>query len=210
MQTSRAEVATPVGRPPREHFWNWPNTITVGRTLMVPVLVLFPWFSGRTGSNVVAWLFIVAALSDLLDGWLARRGEQVTSVGKLLDPLADKLLISTALIVLLSMGRIPEWATWVVVVIVGRELAVTGLRGIAGVEGHVVAAAPGGKIKTLCQNVAVSCLLFPVGTLGLPNHVMGLTLLGLATALTLWSGYRYFANYFGSERGAPDDGGKAT
>ncbi|MCK7510611.1 MAG: CDP-alcohol phosphatidyltransferase family protein [Desulfobacterales bacterium] len=90
-------------------------------------------------SQAVAWAFIVAAVSDLVDGWLARRGQQVTSIGKLLDPLADKLLVSTALIVLVSIGRIPVWATWMVVVIIGRELAVTGLRGIASAGGRVMA-----------------------------------------------------------------------
>ena len=151
----------------------------------------------------MAWLFILAALGDLLDGWAARRGRQVTRIGKLLDPLADKLTVSTALIVLLVMGRIPAWALGLVVVVIGRELAVTGLRGIASAGGHVVAAAWQGKVKTLAQNVAIGCLLFPAGTLGVANHPLGLALLALATALTLWSGYVYFADYFaGEERAA--------
>src|SRR5215510_10499481 len=86
----------------RERFWNLPNTITVLRTGAVPVLLLLPIFDhSRTASHAIAWIFIVAALTDLLDGWLARRGQQVTHIGKLLDPLADKLLVSTALVVLL-------------------------------------------------------------------------------------------------------------
>src|SRR5262245_55401979 len=89
-------------RPLRERFWNLPNTITVLRTGAVPVLLLLPVVGGsRFASHVIAWVFIVAATTDLLDGWLARRGKQVTHIGKLLDPLADKLLVSTALIVLL-------------------------------------------------------------------------------------------------------------
>ncbi len=179
-----------------EHFWNLPNTITVLRAAVVPVLLLLPLVPGRLGSQLLAWLFIVAAVSDLVDGWLARRGQQVTSIGKLLDPLADKLLVTAALIVLLSVGRIPPWAGWMVVVIIGRELAVTGLRGIASAGGRVMAASPLGKAKTLAQNVAIGALLFPDPTLGLPAHAVGLTLLGLATALTLWSGYLYFAEYF--------------
>jgi CDP-diacylglycerol--glycerol-3-phosphate 3-phosphatidyltransferase len=189
--------------PTRERFWNLPNTITVVRMVVVPVLVAFPLYAGRVGSHVVAWLFILAALGDLLDGWAARRGRQVTRIGKLLDPLADKLTVSTALIVLLVMGRIPAWALGLVVVVIGRELAVTGLRGIASAGGHVVAAAWQGKVKTLAQNVAIGCLLFPAGTLGVPNHPLGLALLAVATALTLWSGYVYFADYFaGEERAA--------
>lgn len=185
--------------PTRERFWNLPNTITVVRMAVIPLLVGFPLYDGRAGSHVVAWLFILAALGDLLDGWAARRGQQVTRIGKLLDPLADKLSVSTALIVLLTMDRIPAWALTLVVVVIGRELAVTGLRGIASAGGHVVAAAWPGKIKTLAQNVAIGCLLFPSGTLGVPNHGLGLTLLAVATALTLWSGYVYFADYFAGE-----------
>jgi CDP-diacylglycerol--glycerol-3-phosphate 3-phosphatidyltransferase len=183
-----------------ERFWNLPNTITVLRAAVVPVLLVLPLAPGRTGSQVLAWVFIVAAVSDLVDGWLARRGQQVTSIGKLLDPLADKLLVTTALVVLVSVERIPMWATWMVVVIIGRELAVTGLRGIASAGGRVMAASSLGKAKTLTQNVAIGALLFPDPTLGLPAHAIGLTLLGLATALTLWSGYAYFADYFGWSR----------
>lgn len=180
-----------------ERFWNLPNTITVLRCGVVPVLLALPLFQDRAGSRLVAWAFIVAAVTDLLDGWLARRGQQVTQIGKLLDPVADKLLVSTALIVLLSIGRVPAWAAWMVVVIVGRELAVTGLRGIASASGHVMAASWLGKAKTLTQNVAIGALLFHYQTAGLPAHRVGMVLLAAATALTLWSGYLYFQDYFG-------------
>jgi len=179
-----------------ERFWNLPNSITLLRIGAVPVLLCLPLFPGKRGSATIAWVFIVAAFSDLLDGWLARRGKQVTHIGKLLDPLADKLVISTALIVLLAMGRIPEWGTWMVVVIVGRELAVTALRGIASAGGQVVGANSLGKAKTLIQNIATGALLFHYTTIGLPANDIGLVLLLVATALTLASGYVYFANYF--------------
>jgi CDP-diacylglycerol--glycerol-3-phosphate 3-phosphatidyltransferase len=204
------EAASPsrVG-PVHERFWNLPNTITVLRTGMVPVLLLLPIMGhGRRASVFIAWAFIVAATTDLLDGWLARRGKQVTHIGKLLDPLADKLLVATALIVLLvspypapagmpplEFHRIPAWATWMVVVIVGRELAVTGLRSIASAGGHVMAATWLGKLKTLCQNVSIGAFLFPRETLGIAYEV-GMTLLVVATALTLGSGYLYFRDYF--------------
>ncbi len=186
----------------RERFWNLPNTVTMLRLLVVPLLVGFPLYPGTRGSQIVAWLFILAALGDLADGWLARRNRQVTRIGKLLDPLADKLMVSTALIVLLSMDRIsieglPDVVgIGLVVVIVGRELAVTGLRGIASAGGIAVAASWAGKAKALNQNVAIGFLLFPTGTLGLPNHRLGVVLLGIAAALTLSSGYAYFASYF--------------
>jgi CDP-diacylglycerol--glycerol-3-phosphate 3-phosphatidyltransferase len=187
----------------RERFWNLPNTITVLRVGVVPVLLLLPLADDKGSSAVIAWCFIVGALTDLLDGWLARRGKQVTSIGKLLDPLADKLLVSTALIVLLAMGRIEVWWTWMVVVIVGRELAVTGLRGIASAGGQVVAASWLGKAKALSQNIAIGALIFHYPTAGLPAHAIGMVFLAVATALTLWSGYVYFADYF---RGRPEGG----
>ena len=179
-----------------EIFWNLPNTITVVRVGVVPILLVLPWWDNFTGSQVIGWSFVVAALTDILDGWLARRGEQVTRIGKLLDPLADKLIVSTALIMLVTVGRIPVWATWMVVVIIGRELAVTGLRGIASAHGRVMAATSYGKIKALAQNFAIAALLLHFPIFGLPTHTIGLTLLGLATALTLGSGYAYFSDYF--------------
>ncbi len=190
-QAERAEALSE-----RERFWNLPNTITVVRLAVIPVLLAFPQFPDPASSRIVAWLFIIAALGDLVDGWAARRGGQVTEIGKLLDPLADKITVATALIVLLVMDRIPEYALVVVVVIVGRELAVTGLRGMASADGQIVAAGAGGKVKTLAQNIAIVCLLFPEGTLGVPNHPLGVALLVVATALTFWSGYVYFADFF--------------
>ncbi len=190
--------------PTREIFWNLPNTITVLRTLAVPVLLLLPVFgTGRLGSQVIAGCFIVAALTDILDGWLARRGQQVTHIGKLLDPLADKLLVSTALVILVAVGRIPIWAVWMVVVIVGRELAVTGLRSLASVGGQALGASTLGKIKAVAQNTAIAALLFPTPTLGLPAHRIGLGMLTVATLLTLWSGYLYFRDYFRGLEAAP-------
>lgn len=185
----------------REVFWNLPNAVTMLRIGVVPVLVLIPFSLGKTGSQVMAWCYIVAALSDILDGWLARRdgGQQITRIGKLLDPLADKLLVCTALVMLVAAGRIPVWATFMVVIIVGRELAVTSLRGIASSSGHVVGASWQGKLKSLVQNFAIGALLFHHPTLGLPAHEIGMTLLALASALTLWSGYVYFADYFGAD-----------
>ncbi len=195
----------------REKFWNLPNTITVVRVGVVPILLLLPWFSDRSGSLFIGWCFTIAAFSDLLDGWLARRGQQVTRIGKLLDPLADKLIVSTALIVLVATARIPLWATWMAVVIVGRELAVTGLRGLASSQGQVMAASGYGKIKTFAQNVAIGAMIFYYPSLIISFHAIGLALLGLATALTLWSGYAYFADYFRSEeQGDPPESGSPT
>jgi len=208
MATSPAEAAPSAHSLPAEHFWNLPNTITVLRTVAVPILLLFPSLAhSRVGSEAMAWIFIVAAVTDLVDGWLARRGQQVTRIGKLLDPLADKLLVATALIVLVAGDRIPAWGTPMVVVIIGREIAVTGLRGFASSQGHIMAAAWPGKVKTLFQNIAIGALLFPSPQWGLPAHTVGLVFLVAATALTLWSGYGYFASFFAQEgaRRAPEE-----
>lgn len=208
MATSPAEAAPRVASLPVERLWNLPNTITLLRTLAVPVLLLFPALAAsRRGSEAMAWIFIVAAMTDLLDGWLARRGQQVTKIGKLLDPLCDKLLVATALIVLLAGDRIPEWGTPMVVVIIGREIAVTGLRGFASAQGEIMAATWPGKAKTLLQNIAIGALLFPSPQWGLPAHTVGLAFLVAATALTLWSGYGYFATFFAQEgaRRAPEE-----
>lgn len=169
------------------------------RTAVVPVLLFLPLCLSVSGSRFMAWAFIVAASTDWLDGWLARRNDSrdVTRIGKLLDPLADKLIVSTALIMLLAVGRIPLWGAAMVVVIIGRELAVTGLRGIASSQGDVVAAAGPGKLKTVAQSAAIGALLFHHETIGLPAHAIGMTLLAIATALTLWSGSLYFQDYFG-------------
>jgi CDP-diacylglycerol--glycerol-3-phosphate 3-phosphatidyltransferase len=181
---------------PKEQIWNLPNALTMLRIAVVPVMLAMPWLMSESGSNFLAWLYIVASITDIIDGWLARRGGLVTEVGKLLDPLADKMLVATSLIMLVSVGRIEPWAAFMVVVIVGRELAVTGLRGIASAGGKVMAASWQGKAKTLSQNVAISALLFHYPTLGLPAHEVGLLLLAFATLLTMWSGYVYFAEYF--------------
>jgi CDP-diacylglycerol--glycerol-3-phosphate 3-phosphatidyltransferase len=187
---------------PREVFWNLPNSVTMLRIGVVPILICMPMVPGPSGSRFMAWAFILAALTDILDGWLARRdgGRDITRIGKLLDPLADKMLVSTALIMMLAMGRIPLWGAGMVVVIVGRELAVTGLRGIASSHGHIVSATWPGKVKAVAQSVATGALLFHYETFGLPAHEIGMTLLAIATALTLWSGYLYFQDYFGWHR----------
>ena len=203
-----------------EIFWNLPNTITVLRTAVIPVLLLLPVFSpapaaapelagdlDKLGSQVIAWCFIVAAVTDIVDGWLARRGQQVTHIGKLLDPLADKLLVSTALVVLVAVERIPMCAVWMVVVIIGREIAVTGLRSLASAGGRVMGASWLGKLKAVAQNIAIAALLFYYPTFWLPAKEIGLAMLTLATLLTLWSGYLYFAEYFrGLHADAPTEG----
>jgi CDP-diacylglycerol--glycerol-3-phosphate 3-phosphatidyltransferase len=184
----------------REQILNVPNTITLVRIGVVPLLLFMPLMLGRLGSQIMAGVFVVAVLTDLLDGWIARSWKMVTRFGKLIDPLADKLLVTTALIMLLAVGRLDEWGAGMVVVIVGRELAVTGLRGLASAEGVIVAASGLGKLKALTQNVAVIALLLHYNTFGVQAHGLGVFLLAIASLLTLWSGWVYFSGYFGWRR----------
>lgn len=196
-QSSEAQEASESVPIQEERALNVPNIITLIRIGVVPILFFLPYMTDRYWSYFLGWFFVVAVLTDLLDGWIARSWKMVTRLGKLLDPLADKLLVSTALIMLLAAGRLESWAAPMVVIIVGRELAVTGLRGIASAEGVIVAASSWGKLKTLAQNAAVIALLFHYETYGLPAHKIGLVLLMIASALTMWSGWVYFSNYFG-------------
>ena len=189
---------TPAPTAP-ERFLNPPNIITLLRIAAVPVVLILPWADGRAASFAIGGLYIAAATTDLIDGWVARRGGQVTKIGKLLDPLADKLLVTAALVVLLAAGRIPLWGAPLVVALIGRELAVNSLRGMVSAQGAPMAAARAGKVKTVFQNISIGALILPSPWLGIPVHTVGLVLLPVATALTLWSGYLYFARYLGGD-----------
>jgi CDP-diacylglycerol--glycerol-3-phosphate 3-phosphatidyltransferase len=135
-------------------------------------------------------LFTIAAATDWVDGYLARRFEAVTTLGKLMDPLADKLLVTTALIMLIPLERLPAW---IALVILSREMLVTGLRGMASSSGIVVAASGLGKIKSIVQYIGLGTLIFPLGLLPIPYlHEIGLVVVYVALVLTVWSGLDYF------------------
>ncbi len=168
---------------------NLPNTLSVIRLVLIPVIVICLYFPGRLGSFLAALFFGLAAITDLLDGFYARRHKKITSLGKFLDPLADKLLISATMIMLITLNRIP---VWVVILIIAREMAVTGLRGIAVVEGIVIEASSLGKYKTIFQLVSLICLSLHYEYLGVDFHIVGMTFLWVALILTMWSGWSYF------------------
>lgn len=139
-------------------IWNLPNALTLFRIFLVPflVVVLLTKFSGREYAGLA--IFLVAAITDFFDGWIARRRNQMTRLGALLDPIADKLLMSAAFISLVEMDpkHVPAW---MVVIIVGREFAVSGLRSIAAQQGVTIAASPLGKVKMISQVIAISLLI---------------------------------------------------
>ena len=174
-------------------IFNLPNSLTLFRVACIPVLVILLFFPNKLTSFLAALVFALASISDLLDGFLARRRQLVTTFGKFLDPLADKLIVSSALIMLIPLGRAPAW---MVVVIVGRELAITGLRSMAVSEGKVISADELGKKKMVFQIVAILGLLLHYQYFGINFHAVGMFFLWLAVIITLWSGFNYFRRFW--------------
>lgn len=180
---------------------NLPNKITVARILLIPVFLLlmlvpFEWGSWhilgseiKTAHAAGAFIFIIASITDWIDGYYARKLKLVTNLGKFLDPLADKLLVSAAFIVLVEMHLAPSW---VVIAIISREFAVTGLRLIMAGAGEVVAANMLGKIKTWTQIVAISALLLQNIPFSAINFPFADIMLYISLIFTVWSGYEYF------------------
>ena len=168
-----------------------PNILTACRFAIVPVLlVLLQPGGGDIVALAAFFLFLAGALTDLADGYLARKYGIESVLGKLMDPLADKMLVATPLIMLIPMGRIPAWVS---LLIISRELAVTGLRGLAAASGIVVSASGLGKVKSVFQYTALCILIFPLGLLPLPFlHDLGRIILYVSLLLTLWSGFDYF------------------
>ncbi len=179
----------------RSDLLKLPNILSISRIGVAPVMVLILLWPNRFMSLLAAVVFVLVCITDWLDGYLARRSGNVTSIGKFLDPLADKILIMTALIMLIPPGRVPAW---MVALIVGREIAVTGLRAVAAEGGILIPASPLGKFKTVLQIVALVPLLIHYPMFGVDFHFWGMVLLWMALAVTLLSGVDYFLKFFGS------------
>ena len=177
----------------KKSIFNLPNSLTLFRIACIPLLVILLFFPHKTTSFLAALVFALASISDLLDGFLARRQHLVTTFGPFLDPLADKLVVSAALVMLIPLGRVPAW---MVVVIVGRELAITGLRTVAVTEGKVISADELGKKKMVFQIVAVLGLLLHYDYYGVNFHIVGMFFMWLAVIVTLWSGFNYFRRFW--------------
>lgn len=176
------------------HKMNLPNKITMLRFLAVPIFVLVVSIGRGWGADLLAGLlFIAAACTDFIDGYLARSRNLVTTFGKFMDPLVDKILVTAALVALVAMERTPAW---VVVLILAREFTITGLRTVAVSEHVVIAASPLGKLKTACQMTAIALLLLytlPVlsATVSMAVYSLGQALMYTALLLTLLSGWDY-------------------
>jgi CDP-diacylglycerol--glycerol-3-phosphate 3-phosphatidyltransferase len=163
---------------------NAPNVLTLFRIVLVPVLVAALLSSRDDGDLIAAGVFALASLTDALDGYIARRNRSVTAFGKLMDPLADKLLVTAALVGLVSLDRLTAWAA---MVIIAREFAVTGLRLLAVEQGHVIAASVWGKLKTTAQIAMVLALIAVHGSPAWLDVLVYVTVV-----VTVASGAEYF------------------
>ena len=187
MASQRDNAPQPLPAPSLRAGLNLPNALTLSRILIVPVLVVVLLTKTSGWQFIGLGLFLVASLTDFLDGFLARRRKQVTALGKLLDPAADKILTSAAFISLVGLGLAPAW---MVVVVVAREFAVSSLRSLAAAQDVVLAASFAGKVKTTTQIVAISLLIIS-GRLG-AFDVLAPVSLWVALVATLYSGIEYF------------------
>ncbi|MFQ5520576.1 MAG: CDP-diacylglycerol--glycerol-3-phosphate 3-phosphatidyltransferase [Candidatus Methylomirabilia bacterium] len=174
---------------------NLPIGLTVARIILVPFVVMFLISSSRIHVFIAAVIFVLASLTDWLDGLIARRRNQVTTLGKLLDPVADKLLVAAALVALVQIEKVPAW---IVFIIVGRELAVTGLRAVSASVGIIVPASRFGKYKTLTQYAAVTLLILEQGAPASYGsfHWFATGALWVALVFTVVSGADYFIRFF--------------
>jgi len=172
---------------------NLPIGLTLTRIVAVPLLIVFLISSSRVHAVIAAAIFILASLTDWADGVLARRRNQVTTLGTLLDPIADKLLVAAALVSLLQIDKV---AAWMVVVIIGRELAVTGLRAVAATVGVIVPASRLAKWKTVSQYVAITLLIIEKSVGAPAFHIVATAVLWLALVLTVVSAVDYFYRFF--------------
>jgi CDP-diacylglycerol--glycerol-3-phosphate 3-phosphatidyltransferase len=162
------------------------------RIAAAPVIVILLLFPNRLCTFAAALIFSVAAITDFLDGFLARQKGLESDFGKLMDPIADKLLVSSSFIMLASLGWVPAW---IVCIIIGREIAITGLRNIIAQQGKDVSASSLGKYKTGFQIAAIIPLFFHYEYFTIDFHAIGTVFLWAALVLTVWSGVDYFLRF---------------
>ena len=190
----------------RREFTNVPNLVTMGRVALIPFVLLFIDNFSPLRSFIASLLYLGAAAGDALDGYLARSRGEVSMLGKFLDPLADKLIVTAVLVFMVALSRVPAW---VVVVIVGRDLTINGLRSIAAAQGLVISASAGGKIKTGLQLVAIMMLLiyfrYPVlgSDITIDYHRAGLIVLYVSMAVSVISAAQYLRHFLSAALAQP-------
>ncbi len=177
-----------------KRIFNMANNLTLIRIVIVPILIIILLYStSKTSCLIAAILFALAGFTDWLDGYIARKQNLVTSLGKFLDPLADKILVSITLIMLLSLNRVPAW---MVAIIIAREVAVTGLRIAVAHEEITIESSRLAKYKTVFQLIAVVGLLIHYTYFNINFHLVGMIILWIAMFITIWSGLIYFIKFF--------------
>ena len=178
---------------PEERVSQLPIRLTLIRLVCIPAVVICLYLQGPLSSFLAALFVGMAFITDILDGYFARKYGAVTVLGKFLDPLADKILVCLTMIMLIPLGRI---YVWMVMVIIARELAITGLRSIAVSAGIVIQASALGKYKTIFQSVAIIGLCLHYEYFGVNFHTVGMFFLWIAIFMTIWSGVAYFRNFY--------------
>jgi len=183
-----------------------PNFLTLGRLVLVPPIVFLLFFPGKLASAAAAALFLVASLTDFFDGLVARRLQVESSFGRFLDPIADKVLVTSALIMLISLGRVQAW---IVMLIITREVAVSALRGITKSWNTTLRPSPIGKLKAVFQFAAIVPLIAHYKYkffINIDFHLIGTVLIYIALILTVWSGVDYFVRFYGEYQSRENDG----
>jgi len=181
--------------------WTISNQLTMGRVFLIPLLIAAFYLPGSLAYYLSTLVFAIAALTDWLDGYLARSRNEITAFGRFLDPVADKLLVAAALVLLVSDDRAPAVLA---IVIIGREIAIGALREWLAERASVVKVSQLGKLKTMIQMIAIGGLLIHNTIIGLNFHLIGTVLLWVAAILTLWSGYEYIHNAWPDLTQKPD------
>ena len=177
----------------RRETFNLPNTITLMRIGVVPFLFILLSNPGEFWSLVIAGLFVVASITDFFDGYIARKYHMITTMGKFLDPIADKIIVNSAMILMIPIGRLPAW---IVAITIIRDLIVDVIRSIASSEGIYMQASILGKQKTVAQIIAVTALMIHYSIFGINAHIVGTVILYVALFLTVYSGIDYFIKLY--------------
>jgi CDP-diacylglycerol--glycerol-3-phosphate 3-phosphatidyltransferase len=188
---------------PKEEIFNLPNMLTLGRIGMIPIVVLFLYFDTPLTCFIATVLYSLAAVTDFVDGWLARNRNMISTLGKFMDPLADKLLVMACLVMMVVLDRVPAW---LVIILLAREIAITGLRSIASSEDLSIDVIQTGKWKTALQMSSLVCLLlgyrysinFLFVTVEVDLVIVGLAVVLISMFFSILSAYRYFQSFIQS------------
>ncbi|MBZ4671933.1 MAG: CDP-diacylglycerol/glycerol-3-phosphate3-phospha tidyltransferase [Deferribacteraceae bacterium] len=176
-----------------KNFFNLPNQLTMLRVILIPAFLIFLYFDRPMTNIIAAVIFTVASLTDFIDGYLARKYNIVTDLGKILDPVADKILVASSLIALMELGRVEGV---VVILLLSRDFAVGALRDLSASKGKIIAAGFSGKLKTVFQMIAVGFLIYKNNLIGIDIFFIGKILIYLSVVLSIYSGVEYYIKFF--------------